>query len=762
MTWTLDNVSCASCAATIEAEVAKQSGVKKTTLNFVTKRMTVETKEAKDDAFWKHLETIAKKQEPSLCLVRNTPSSKRLYTVSGIDCPVCAAKVETALANIEGVQNVRLDFAENRLSVEVSNPALFETVASKAKQVEPTITLLEIEEKNTKTLKQVRILTPTFWRIVGALCTFTLGMVFHLDALVLFSYLVAGYDVLYKAFRNLLHGKIFDEHFLMSVATIGAMAIAQFEEGAAVMIFYLVGEYFQNLAVSKSRKSIVAALDLRSEQARVVDGEKLKMVSPEEVLVGQTIRVLVGEKIPLDGIVLSGSSDLDTKALTGESVPRFVQMGDEILSSSVNLASVLDIKVTKPYEQSTVAKILHLVEDAASHKAQTEQFITKFARYYTPVVVLLAVLLALIPSLFTGDWSTWVYRALVFLVVSCPCALVISIPLSYFAGIGKSATLGILVKGGNFLEAINETDTMVFDKTGTLTQGVFSIQGLYRTNAARATDEAQLLAMTAALERNSNHPLARAFDAVHTELQATAVTELPGKGLVGLVEGKRVAAGNRRLFEELDIPFLGSETDDYTGIHFALEGEHLASFALSDASRKEARQSLSDLRKLGIHHQIMLSGDRRGFAQKIASELDLDEVYSELLPQHKVSKLTAIELVHPNLAYVGDGINDAPTLARSKVGIALGPKASDAAMEAADIVILEENLHRLADLKRIASKTSRIVWANIAFALGIKVLVMALGAFGYASMWLAVFADTGVAILAVLNALRILFYQPAR
>ncbi|MGH0053015.1 MAG: heavy metal translocating P-type ATPase, partial [Sphaerochaetaceae bacterium] len=572
--------------------------------------------------------------------------------------------------------------------------------------------------------------------------------------------LIAGYSVLLKAIRNLLHGKVFDENFLMSIATVGAFAIGETGEAAAVMLLYLVGEFFQDRAVQKSRSAVMNVLDLRVDETRCLQEGKPVLVASETVAVGSIIRVLAGEKIPLDGTILRGSSSLDMQSLTGESLPQNVESGDTVFSGSMNLSGSLDIVTTKKYEESTASRILSLVEESSSKKAHTEQFITTFARYYTPVVVFFALALAIIPSLVTGTWETWIYRSLVFLVVSCPCALVISVPLSYFAGIGKSASNGILVKGGNYLEALASTDTMIFDKTGTLTHGSFSLE---KTEITRNTQYSKtyLQNLAASLEQQSNHPLARAFAQWEAPYEASNVQEIAGKGITAIVDGKPVVAGNSALFASLSIPLTEHNKEAGT-IHLAVENVHAASFILTDTIRPDAKELVHALRTQGVENVFMLSGDKKQHAATIASQLGLDGFHAELLPDQKQAQLIEIEQAHPHLAYIGDGMNDAPSLAASRVGIAMGTKASDAAIESADIVIRSEELATLEKLMVISKKTARIVRENIAFALGIKAIVLILGALGYASMALAVFADTGVTIIAVGNALRILLLRLSR
>ncbi|NLE14815.1 MAG: cadmium-translocating P-type ATPase [Spirochaetales bacterium] len=689
-----------------------------------------------------------------------SPLHERLYTFEGVDCPVCAAKIEDRIQRIGGVASARVDFSRKQIRINTTDKqqeSFYSYLIKEAKRVEPSLKVKSLDNRSQNADDKLWV---PLVRILVSVLSFTLAMLFDIPFLFILSFVTSGYDVLLKAARNIVHGKIFDENFLMSIATLGALGIGETGEAAAVMLFYLVGEYFQARSVLQSRKSIIEALDLKVQQARLIQGQSTTMVAVEEIVPGSHIRVLSGEKIPVDGYIVSGNSSLDMQHLTGESIPRTVKAGDEVLGSSINLGGTLDIRASKPYEESTAAKILQLVEESAGKKAQTERYITSFARYYTPIVVFLAVALAVIPSLITGSWQTWIYRSLVFLVVSCPCALVISVPLSYFAGIGKSAKRGILVKGGNYLEALAKTDTIVFDKTGTLTSGTFALVEV-RLTASASQGEAYLQELAASLERNSNHPLAKAFLTLDAPYAALDIQEVAGKGLSALVDGRRVAAGNAALFEDLGIATQPG-SDDEAAILLAVDGRHEASFILRDTLRPEAASAVEHLRDLGITHLAMISGDREVHANRVAAELGLDEVHASLLPHQKQERMLAISAERKNLVFVGDGMNDAPSLAASKVGIAMGSNASDAAMESADVVILADDLREVANLLEISRHTAAIVRQNIGFALLVKALALGLGAMGYASMWIAVLADTGVTIIAIFNALRILLFRPSR
>jgi len=573
------------------------------------------------------------------------------------------------------------------------------------------------------------------------------------------AYLIFGSSVLLAAARNLIHGKIFDENFLMSIATIGAFAIGEYPEGVAVMVFYQVGEYFQDSALNRSRRSIEQLMEIRPDFANLLEAGKTRRVSPEEVSIGSVIAVKPGERIPLDGEVIKGASALDVSALTGESLPREVTEGDQVLSGSVNKSGLINIKVSTEYSQSTVSRILSLVENAATRKAKTEQFITRFAAYYTPLVVFSALLLAVIPPLVIAgqDFSTWTYRALIFLVISCPCALVISIPLGFFGGIGGASRKGILVKGGNYLEALSRVDTVIFDKTGTLTQGFFTVKDVQPATGFSRED---LLRYGAAAAYHSSHPLSLSIrEAALTqpeEKMINAYEEFPGRGVKLYYSKQLILMGNQKLLSEHDI-VIQDDHDHKTRVHLAIDGTYAGKITLEDELKDDAVSAVQELRKLGVGRIVMLSGDRQQVAEEIGRKLKLDRVYAELLPDQKmeiIEELEKLENRNGKNVFVGDGINDAPSLARAEIGVAMGGVASDAAIEAADVVLMTGQPSKLAEAIVVARKTRAIVVQNIVLALGVKAAVMGLGLFGLASMWEAVFADVGVALLAVLNAMR--------
>ena len=575
----------------------------------------------------------------------------------------------------------------------------------------------------------------------------------------LIPYAVIAWDVLWRAVRNIAHGQVFDENFLMSLATVGALATGEYPEAVFVMLFYQVGELFQSYAVDQSRKSITSLMDIRPDYANIeVDGQ-LRQVDPEDVAVGDTIVIKAGERIPLDGVVLEGTSNVDTAALTGESLPREAQPGDDVISGCVNLSGLLRVRVTKAFEESTVAKILGLVENSSSKKAKAENFITKFARYYTPAVVLAAVALALLPPLFTSiQWVDSIQRALNFLVVSCPCALVISVPLSFFGGIGGASKNGILVKGGNYLEVLAKTELVVFDKTGTLTRGVFNVTAIHPDHCG----EAQLLELAALAESYSDHPISRSLkEAYGKELDASRVSnveELSGRGVRATVDGRQICAGNDKLMEDIGVSWHPCHRVGTT-VHVASDGVYLGHIVISDEVKPDAKEAITALKACGVRRTVMLTGDAKAVGESVAQELGLDEVHTQLLPADKVTRVEALlGEVSPKgaLAFVGDGINDAPVLSRADIGIAMGGLGSDAAIEAADIVLMDDKPSKLADAIRIARRTLAIVRQNIVFALAVKFLVLALSAAGVANMWEAVFADVGVSVIAILNAMRAL------
>lgn len=598
----------------------------------------------------------------------------------------------------------------------------------------------------------------------------------------LIVYLIIGYDILKKAWLGIIHGRVFDENFLMAIATVGAFALAIYEksgdylEAIAVMLFYQIGEFFQSYAVGKSRRNIAALMDIRPDYANIEQDGKIVKVDPDDVEVGQTIIIQPGERIPIDGVVVSCESSLNTSALTGESLPREVSSGDEVISGSINMSGVLKVRTTKEFGDSTVSKILELVEDSASHKSKSENFIAKFARVYTPAVCYGALALALLPPLFLiifngapvsfATFETWVYRALVFLVISCPCALVVSIPLSFFAGIGGSSREGVLVKGANILETLSKVKTVMFDKTGTLTKGVFEVNAYHGDHDQDITDsKAQLLEYAAIVESSSSHPIAKSLQQAYGHTidrnRMSNVKEISGKGITAVIDGKKVAAGNEKLMSDLGLVPCHCKTAG-TIVHLAIDGKYAGHIVLGDVVKPTSEQAISDLHKSGVTQTVMLTGDARAVADQTAARLGIDKVYSELLPADKVSQLEKIlsqSKRDEKVAFVGDGINDAPVLSRADLGIAMGAMGSDAAIEAADVVLMNDDPMKIGKAIRISRKCLKIVWENIIMALGIKGICLILGIFGIVNMWLAIFADVGVMILAVLNAIRAMYVR---
>ena len=603
-------------------------------------------------------------------------------------------------------------------------------------------------------------------KIVVALILFLLAMFIKFqnewinNCIFILSYIIVGFEVLRKAVRNIFRGKVFDENFLMSVATLGAFAIGEFPEAVAVMLFYQVGELFQDYAVDKSRKSIASLMDIRPDYANVIRNGKEEKVNPDDVKIGDTIVIKPGEKVPLDGVVIDGKTTLDTKALTGESVPRDAGKGDTVLSGCINLSGTIKMEVTKEFGETTVSKILDLVENASSKKAKSENFITKFAEYYTPIVVIIAVILAIVPPLIIegASFQDWLYRALSFLVVSCPCALVISIPLSFFGGIGGASKIGVLVKGSNYLEALSKAEIMVFDKTGTLTEGVFEVQNIEPVGISKE----ELLKVAAYTEHYSNHPISKSIKKAYNkeidEKEIIDSQEVSGKGIVAQIGKKNVFAGNEKLMDEKGIEYTKC-THVGSVVYVAIDGKYVGHIVISDKIKEDAKKTIDELKKSNIKQTVMLTGDRKNIGEAVAKEIGIDKVYSELLPDGKVEKVEELlktKSPKGKLAFVGAGINDAPVLAMADIGIAMGGLGADSAIEAADIVIMTDQPSKIISAMKLSKKTMRIVRENIIFAIAVKVLVLILTAFGLSTMWQAVFADVGVSVIAIINALRAL------
>ncbi len=693
--------------------------------------------------------------------------TRKTYTLGGLGCAHCADKIQQGLTQLDPNVRFLLNFSTGTLVLETTQPEGIPHLMAQAQAlitgIEPGVTLRSQELAKVPEVKALPILE---YRLGFAFLLFIPPLLLHLDSfleitLYLAAYGIAGYDVIWRALRNIVKGHMLDEHFLMAIATIGALAVGQLAEAAAVMLFYQVGELFQGLAVQKSRRSVKALLTMKVEETRVLENGIEILRPTEEVPIGTLIAVKPGERLPLDGVVEVGAGTLDTSALTGESLPREVQPGEEVLSGSINLTALLKIRVTRPYTDSAVAKILHLVEDATSRKAPTEQFITRFARIYTPAVVAGAAALAFFPPLFLGweQWPVWLYRSLVFLVISCPCALVISIPLGFFGGIGAASKSGILVKGSNYLEALTHVDTVVFDKTGTLTEGRFTV---YALEPAAGYSEEQLLELAAIGESASTHPIARsvvsAWKGPLDPNRFSAVSEIHGQGVRGQFDGQPLLVGSKKLLLEAGVTG-GTDTGKGTAVHVALNGHYVGRIQMRDQIKPGTAEALKALKASGVRRLALLTGDSQEAAWTIAREAGIEEVHAELLPQDKVTVLESLMSTLPagkKLVFVGDGINDAPVLARADIGIAMGGLGSDAAVEAADVVLMTDEPAKVVEALRIARFTRQVVMQNIALAFAVKGIVLLLGAGGLATLWEAVFADVGVAVLAILNAMRVI------
>lgn len=678
------------------------------------------------------------------------------FYLEGLTCANCSEKIARRVSEEPGVIQASLSFATKKLIIDSNEPIQPGVIEQIANTIEPGIQLIPSTDFDHQDEAGTSYVV---WRILGALVLFGLSYVLTPVAvpLLLTAYLLVGYDILWRAISNIRHGQIFDENFLMSIATLGAFAIREFPEGVTVMLFYQIGEYFQDRAVDHSRKSIADMMNLRVETVRIVEGDSTRLISPEQVEVGDRIVILPGEKVALDGFVESGQSHMMTANITGESLPRYVQSGDELRGGFVNEEGTIEMVVDKVYAESTVAKILELVETAANKKAKTEQFITKFARVYTPIVVGLAAAMAiLMPLIMNQPFHIWFYRALVFLVISCPCALVLSVPLSYFAGLGAASKHGLVVKGGNYLEALEQATTLVVDKTGTITEGVFQVT---QTHPEVDVSEAELLEAAAMVEAGSNHPIATSIKlAFGKDLPIIPVTDYPGEGVVS---HSGIAAGNDKLMQRLGIDY--SERDLIgTIIYVAKSDRFLGSILISDKVKENIPPVMAGLHREGIERIIMLTGDHESVARFVARQTGIDEYRAELLPQDKVTITEQLKQTYPKgkLVFVGDGTNDAPVLARADLGVSMGDIGSDAALEASDMVLMRGRLEDLLAGFSIAKFTKKIVWQNIILSIGIKLIVLGLGALGLASIWAAVFADVGVALLAILNALRILRFHP--
>ncbi len=723
----LSGLNCANCANKIEAKVNKIKGIENASLNFSTTVLTVEIeKEEEKNNIVNEIKLIVKKLEPHVKVIEKLDNKD--INVGKISCTSgCCTDSHNHENNNEGRHSHNHEFKERSGFVGYVKDNLLLIIGT-------IVYIIALAYKSNENL----------------LSFILFGI----------SYLIIGGEVILTAIKNILRGEIFDENFLMSIATIGAFFIGEYPEAVAVMLFYQIGEVFQGYAVNKSRKSISSLMNIRADYANVLrDGKEIK-VSPEEVSIGEVIIVKPGERVPLDGTVLEGISFIDTSALTGESVPREITSGNEILSGSINNNGVLKVKVDKEYGESTVARILELVENASNKKAPTEKFITKFAKVYTPIVVAIAVLVAIIPPIIIKDdtFSEWIYKALSILVVSCPCALVVSIPLGFFSGIGAASKKGILVKGGNYLEALKDSEIVVFDKTGTLTKGIFEVTEINSINISKE----ELLEITAMGESLSNHPIAvsiaNAYGKEVNKEEIKDYKEVSGQGIEVTIRGEHVLLGNSKLMRNNNIAY--NDIDSIgTIVHVAINGEYKGNIVISDEIKENVKEALAELKEAGIKRTIMLTGDNKNVADKVASDIGIDYVYSELLPGDKVSKIEEIlnkKTSKGKVLFVGDGINDAPVLARADIGVAMGGIGSDAAIEAADVVLMKDRIEEITEAIKVSRRTNMILWQNIIFSLGVKIIVMLLVGLGVTNMWAAVFADVGVTLIAVLNSMRII------
>lgn len=777
-TFLLKGLDCPNCAAKIEKEVGSLNGVSLSSVNLMKQMLTIEVETAVADTVAKQIESIVHSHEPDVEVSEKTTEQlTKVYLLKGLDCPNCSAKIEKEVGELNGVSSSVVNLMKQTLTISV-DASVAMTVAKQIEAIvhnhEPEVEVSEYAAeattiKNTKNKDDKDDSKKMIFRLISGAVFFAIGIILGELvkapspvelAFLIVSYIILGGDVVLKAVKNITKGRVFDENFLMTLSTVGAFIIGEYPEAVAVMLFYQVGEFFQDMSVKRSRKSIANLMDIRPDSATINRNGELVTVAPESVSIGEVIVVKPGEKIPLDGIVIDGESMLDTKALTGESVPRTVHQGDEALSGCINQSGVLTIRVTKAFGESTVAKIIDLVENASSRKAPTENFITTFARYYTPVVVILAAILAIAPPLALGsDWIEWIRRALVFLVISCPCALVISIPLTFFGGIGAASKHGVLVKGSNYLEALNNVSTVVFDKTGTLTKGVFNVTDIISANGF--TSE-QILEYAARAESFSNHPIAKSILASYgKEVDQATITdykEISGHGISVVADGKKVLAGNTKLMEAENISYTICDKVG-TKVYVAIDGQYAGCILIADEVKADSKSAIAALKRIGVEKTVMLTGDDEKIGKAVAEQLGLDDYYTQLLPDQKVEKLELLDSKKRSgskLAFIGDGINDAPVLARADVGIAMGGLGSDAAIEAADVVLLTDEPSKLVEAIEVAKATKRIVIQNIVIALAIKGVFLVLGAFGVAGMWEAVFGDVGVAMIAVLNAMRIM------
>ena len=771
----LKGLDCAHCAEKITADIKKLNALQNPQINLIKQELSAQTQQnCSAEEILTKVTQIVHKYEPDVEVIleqeRNLPQTIKVR-LKGLDCAHCAAEIEQGTKGLKEVKTATINLLKQEMEVTVeqgtSLSELLNSITEITHRHEPDVEVSLVTNQEQKIQKQQK--SDFQIALKKTLMRFGIGIIFFLAGeltkgqisygLFLISYILFGYDVLWTAIKNIKRGQIFDENFLMSISTIGAIILNEMPEAVFVMMFYQIGETFQSYAVDRSRKSIAGLMNIRPDYANLAVGQEIKKVDPSEVSVGEYIVVKPGEKVPLDGVVAEGSGQMDTSALTGESLPSTVSAGESVYSGSLNLNGLLKIQVTKAFGESTVVKILEMVENATAKKSKTEQFITKFAKVYTPFVVCAAVLLAVLPPIITGEpFSMWLSRALIFLVISCPCALVLSVPLGFFSGIGEASKRGVLVKGSNYIHALKDVNTVVFDKTGTLTKGIFEV---VQINPAKNNTEQKVLNLAAKAEKASNHPIAKSITNCYeskygflTE-EVENYKEIGGHGVCCTIEGKTILAGNEKLMKQFSIsytPYEGAGSIVYVAENDVFAG----SVVVADSIKEASKEAIKQLKALGVKNTVMLTGDNEITAQKVSKELEIDAYYAQLLPQNKVEILEKLldEKGEAKVVFVGDGINDAPVLARADIGVAMGGIGSDAAIEAADVVIMNDDIRKIGDGIIIARNTNRIVNQNIVFALGVKAVVLVLGAVGIATMWLAVFADVGVAFIAILNSMR--------
>ncbi|MBE6023192.1 MAG: cadmium-translocating P-type ATPase [Cellulosilyticum sp.] len=742
------DLDCANCANKIEIALNRETYIEEANLNFMLKRLDVVSQEEDIEGLRAKIEKLAGSIEKGVkVLVQDEGKVKPLVKVGDehTETHIHGEAHEHVVSHIHKGSHGHIKAHIHGEDHQHTRSDIHEEVYAH--------TEAHTHEHNHEH-HDGKIANKEKWLIVSGIALLIVGSMTEISIFYILAYLFVGYDIVIQAGKNLLRGRMLDENFLMTLATIAAFAIGQYPEAVAVMLFYKVGEYMQGKAVGYSRKEIAKAMDIRPDFARVVSSGKEEIVKPQMVQIGDILEIRVGEKLPLDGVIIEGKSLLDTSMLTGEAVPTPVEVGSEVLSGSINKEGILKVKVTTSFKDSTVSKILELIENATSKKSKSENFITKFARWYTPIVVGLAIFTAIVPSLVTGNWQHWIYSSIVFLVISCPCAVVVSVPLGFFAGLGASAHKGVLVKGSNYLEELNHIDTVVLDKTGTITKGKFGISHIIEMGAPKEV----ILKYAASLEQSSNHPIARSIvEAYREEKYVTSdLKEISGEGIVASINGEKVLAGNEKLMAryQVEMPKV-----DYIGsyVYIAKNQKILGCIIVADQIKEDSKEAIQKLKARGIKKVVMLTGDKKEIAEEVGKNVGVDQVFAELLPQDKVARLEEIlQDGEGKVAFVGDGINDAPVLARADIGIAMGGVGSDAAIEAADVVLMSDELSSISDVLGVAKRTRRIVTQNIVFALGVKILVMLLSLFGIANMWLAIFADVGVSLIAVMNSIRVL------